>query len=112
MEGTDVDESLQVEAPVISDRVDLQGSDVSRSFFLSNCVRCPANGGIVHDVDTERTRLYCDLRTALLSGNVSEAASLSHEVEDVLGEEPGCGPYSGGKNMREFSRLLEETEAI
>lgn len=103
--------TLVEKASTLSDRIDLQGSDVDKAFFQEKCVRCPANDGIVYNIGTSRHQLYCALQASLLLGQVDEAARITDQIEDVLGKDPGCPPHYGGKNMREFQRALEETEA-
>ena len=98
--------------PELSEIIDLQGSYVERSFYEENCARCPANDDISYNVDNCRYKLYCALQASLLLGHVDEASRITDRVENTLGKDPGCAPHHGGKNMREFSRALEETEAI
>lgn len=103
--------NLLEKACTLSDRIDLQGSDVDKAFFQEKCAQCPANDGIVYNIGTSRHQLYCALQASLLLGQVDEAARITDSVEDKFGKELGCPPHYGGKNMREFSRALEETEA-
>ncbi|MBI2634171.1 hypothetical protein HYW82_00690 [Candidatus Peregrinibacteria bacterium] len=95
----------------LSDKIDLQGSDVSRTFFEENCVRCPAYSEITYDLDRGRHRIYCDLQSALLLGQVDKAANTSRRVESTFGNAHDCPPSYGGKNAREYQRLLEDTKA-
>lgn len=111
METSTDSSTLREKASTLSDRIDLQGSDVDKAFFQEKCARCPANDGIFYNIDTSRHKLYCALQASLLLGQVDEAARMTDHVEDKLGKDPGCPPHYGGKNMREFSMALEETEA-
>ena len=111
MEASTDGTTLLEKASILSDRIDLQGSDVDKAFFQEKCAKCPANDGIFYNIGTSRHNLYCALQASLLLGQVDEAARITDHVEDKFGKDPGCPPYHGGKHMREFQRALEETEA-
>lgn len=104
--------TLIEKASKLSDRIDLQGSDVDSTFYQENCAQCPANDDIVYNIGNNRHQLYCALQASLLGGDVTEAARISAQVKDSFGRDPDCPPSYGGKSMREFERMLEETEAI
>lgn len=100
------------EASELSDRIDLQGSDIDRVFYEAKCSRCPANDGIVYDMSNRRNKLYCALQASLLSGNVEEAAEFSDAVEHAHHGNPGCAPNFGGRRMKDYRRLLNDVDDV
>jgi hypothetical protein len=109
METTSTDDTtLKEKVSELSDRIDLQGSDVDRSFYQEKCTKCPANDGVVYVMHTSRHQLYCALQAALLNGDIHEAALISSQVEGSFEGDPKCSPNQGGKRIKELIRLLEE----
>ena len=104
--------AVKEEASQLSDRIDLQGSDVGSSFYSEKCDVCPANDGIVYNLTTRRHQLYCALQAHLLHGEVYDAARTYQAVRDTFNGNPGCSPCLGGKGMEAFGSELEEHDCI